>query len=68
MSMDTKSPGAWMAAESAEALAVFGRAAAADHSALLAPLNLGALRALYTIARGSLTTISIASQIMLSYL
>lgn len=52
-SRDTKAPGALMAREAAEAPAVFARAAAADASALLAPLALDNVRALYTVARGS---------------
>jgi len=46
-------PGTHMAAEIAEAPQVFARAAAADHAATLAPLDLSALRAIYTLARGS---------------
>lgn len=45
--------GTFMAAEAADALPVFARAARADHSAALGPLDLGTRRALYTIARGS---------------
>ncbi len=45
--------GKLMAAEIAQAPGVFARAAAADHSAALAPLGLGARRAVYTVARGS---------------
>lgn len=42
-----------MLAEAGEALAVFARAAATDHSAVLGGLNLPVRRAVYTIARGS---------------
>ncbi|NCT11801.1 MAG: SIS domain-containing protein [Rhodobacterales bacterium] len=45
--------GALMAAEIAQAPGVFARAAAADHTAALAPLALGDRRAVYTVARGS---------------
>jgi glutamine---fructose-6-phosphate transaminase (isomerizing) len=48
-----KQPGALMAAEVAEAPAVFARAAGADHAAAIAALTPGGWRALYTIARGS---------------
>ncbi|SLN50085.1 SIS domain-containing protein [Roseisalinus antarcticus] len=48
-----KQPGALMAAESAQALEVFGRAAATDLAARLASLAPGRLRAFYTVARGS---------------
>jgi len=53
VSMTQKQPGAFMATEAAEAAAVFSCAAAADHRAALAPLDLTDLRAFYTIARGS---------------
>jgi glucosamine--fructose-6-phosphate aminotransferase (isomerizing) len=46
-------PGALMAAEVAEAPAVFARAAAADHAAALAALAPATWRAIYTVARGS---------------
>jgi glucosamine--fructose-6-phosphate aminotransferase (isomerizing) len=45
--------GALMAAEVAEAPAVFARAAAADHRAAVAALGPAAWRAIYTVARGS---------------
>ncbi len=48
-----KIKGALMAAEIAEAPAVFARAAATDHSAILASFELGTKHAFYTIARGS---------------
>ena len=46
-------PGKHMTAEIAESLAVFARAAGADHRAALAGLKLSDMRAFYTIARGS---------------
>lgn len=49
----TQVPGQHMAAEIAEAPAVFARAAGTDHRAALADLRLGDVRAFYTIARGS---------------
>lgn len=45
--------GRHMAAEIAEAPAVFAAAVTADHSAGIAPLDLGTCTAIYTIARGS---------------
>ena len=48
-----KSYGQHMAAEIAESLAVFARAALVDHRAALAGLGLDDVRAFYTIARGS---------------
>ena len=51
--MSNKTRGALMAAEIAQAPAVFDRAATADHAATLRPLDLARRRAIYTIARGS---------------
>ncbi|MCX7300306.1 MAG: SIS domain-containing protein [Rhodobacterales bacterium] len=51
--MSNKTKGALMAAEIAEAPAVFDRAATQDHAAALRPLDLTHKRAIYTIARGS---------------
>lgn len=53
MTQPVKASGHHMAAEIAEAPAVFARAALINHRAVLAGLNLGDLRAFYTIARGS---------------
>ena len=53
MTMSNKTKGALMAAEIAEAPAVFDRAATQDHAAALRPLGLTRKRAIYTIARGS---------------
>lgn len=48
-----KTFGQYMAAEIAESPTVFARVAIANHSAVLAGLNLGTAHAFYTIARGS---------------
>lgn len=49
----TQTPGRHMAAEIAEAPAVFAAACVADHSAQIAALDMAECHAIYTIARGS---------------
>ena len=64
MTPDVTHPGALMAAEIAQAPAVFAAAASADHRSAVASCGLDGIRAIHTVARGS----SDAAANILSYL